>query len=66
MGDAMPVYKTLTRAQAQATAEGATRFTMRGNCVVAHRPSKTRPGEEATCALVQLSDGTWRYEGWVS
>ncbi len=59
------IYKTLTRAQAQATAEGATRFTMRGNCVIAHRPSKARPGEEATCALVQV-EGGWRYDGWVA
>lgn len=65
MGDAMTVYKTLTRAQAQATAEGATRFSLRGSVVIAHRPSKARPGEEATCALVQVADG-WRFEGWVA
>lgn len=59
-------FPTLTRAQAQATAEGATRFSMRGSCVIAHRPSKARPGEEALCAIVQQTDGSWRYEGWVS
>lgn len=59
-------FPTLTRAQAQATAEGATHFSMRGSCVIAHRPSKARPGEEALCALVQQTDGTWRSEGWVS
>jgi hypothetical protein len=59
------IYPTLTRAQAQCTAEGATRFDMRGNVVLAHRPSKARPGEEATCAIVQVPGG-WRCEGWVS
>lgn len=66
MGAAMQFYPILMRAHAQASAEGATRFTLRGNVVVAHRPSKARPGEEVLCVIMQQPDGRWRYEGWVS